>query len=258
MARASVVQIYSTILYIKTAEDHLATIPQSLLADYPSSLKELLGHEGGYTNDPQDPGGPTNWGITIYDARMYWKPDATAADVKAMPLGIAQTIYKAKYWNAVRGDELPAGVDYCVFDYGVNSGVHRAIPTLQRLVGLVGKDVDGQMGPVTMAAVATKCATLAGRDALIQDYQAERLRFLQSLKTWPHFGGGWGTRVKEVRALALKMSAGSTATVPRRENVPPAPKPIPPTPQVPAPAPQAKTGLFAIIAAILRAMGIIR
>ena len=93
---------------------------------YDEALRRLLLHEGGYTNHPSDPGGPTNFGITIYDYRKYVKPGATAADVKAMTLDEARSIYRAKYWDAQRCNELPAGVDYAVFDYGVNSGIGRS------------------------------------------------------------------------------------------------------------------------------------
>ena len=94
-------------------------------ASYEAALARLLAHEGGYSNHPSDPGGPTNFGITIVDYRKYVKPGATAADVKAMTLDEAKKIYRAKYWDAQRCDELPAGVDYAVFDYGVNSGIGR-------------------------------------------------------------------------------------------------------------------------------------
>jgi hypothetical protein len=77
-----------------------------------------LGYEGGYTNHPSDPGGPTNWGITIHDARMYWKPDATAEDVKAMPKAVAIDIYRQKYWAKMHCDERPAGCDLVDFDLG--------------------------------------------------------------------------------------------------------------------------------------------
>ena len=90
---------------------------------YDEALRRLLAHEGGYTNHPSDPGGPTNFGITIYDYRKYVKPNATAADVRAMKLDEAKAIYRTKYWAAQRCDELPAGVDYSIFDYGVNSGI---------------------------------------------------------------------------------------------------------------------------------------
>ena len=90
-------------------------------SSYDVALARLLAHEGGYTNHPADPGGPTNFGITIADYRKYVKKDATAADVRAMKLDAAKTIYRTKYWDAQRCDELPAGVDYAVFDYGVTA-----------------------------------------------------------------------------------------------------------------------------------------
>src|SRR5512147_2792109 len=120
-------------------------------SSYDEALRRLLAHEGGYTNHPSDPGGPTNFGITIYDYRKYVKPDATAADVKAMKLDEAKRIYRAKYWDAQRCDDLPAGVDYAVFDYGVNSGIGRAKKVLQRVAGVAA---DGVLGDDTMAAVA--------------------------------------------------------------------------------------------------------
>ena len=118
-------------------------------ASYGEALRRLLIHEGGYTNDAADPGGPTNFGITIADYRHYVKPDASAADVRAMKLDEAKGIYRGKYWDAMRCDGLPAGVDYAVFDYGVNSGVSRAAKVLQRALGVAD---DGTIGPLTLAA----------------------------------------------------------------------------------------------------------
>src|SRR5262249_38714054 len=118
-------------------------------SSYDEALARVLEHEGGYSNDPGDPGGPTKYGITIFDARAYWKRDATAADVRAMPLDVAKRIYKEKSWNGMRWEELPAGVDYAVFDYGVNSGIGRAAKVLQRCVVV---PIDGRIGPVTLAA----------------------------------------------------------------------------------------------------------
>ena len=92
----------------------------------PAMEQGVFLHEGGYTNDPRDPGGPTNWGITIYDARRYWKSNATAADVKAMPKSVAEAIYWPHYAVPLCYDDLPAGPDYAALDYGINSGVSRA------------------------------------------------------------------------------------------------------------------------------------
>lgn len=172
--------------------------------DYDEALAAVLEHEGGYTNERSDPGGPTNWGITIYDARMYWRRNATASDVRLMPLSVAKQIYKSKYWDAIHGDELPAGVDYAVFDYGVNSGIARAAMVLQRIVGTVD---DGKIGPLTLAATNKMPAS-----ALINHICDERLAFLRRLSIWSVYGRGWTRRVTEVRALAQKMASKGAHT----------------------------------------------
>ncbi len=173
-------------------------------SSYNEALRRLLVHEGGYSNHPSDPGGPTNFGITIFDYRKYVKPDATAADVRAMKLDEAKTIYRAKYWDAQRCDELPAGVDYAVFDYGVNSGIGRSGKVLRRVLGL-----SDNTSVVNDAVVAAARAIDA--KALIVAICDERLRFLQSLRTWDVFGAGWGRRVAEVKQVALALAAGAPA-----------------------------------------------
>jgi lysozyme family protein len=169
-------------------------------ATYDESLQHLLRHEGGYTNHPSDPGGPTKFGITIADYRRYVKADATAADIKAMTVYEAKGIYRARYWDAQRCDELPAGVDYAVFDYGVNSGIGRSGKVLRRVLSL--PDATHKVGDEVIAA-----ARRADAQALIAATCDERLRFLKSLKTWPVFGRGWGRRVADVKAAALAMAA---------------------------------------------------
>jgi lysozyme family protein len=162
---------------------------------YDESLRRLLVHEGGYTDHPADPGGPTNFGITIYDYRKYVKPGASAVDVRAMKVDEAKAIYRAKYWDAQRCNELPAGVDYAVFDYGVNSGIGRSGKVLRRALKL--PDNTSTVNDAVIAA-----ARAANPKVLIGAICDERLRFLQSLKTWGVFGAGWGRRVVEVKALA--------------------------------------------------------
>lgn len=164
---------------------------------YHEAMQKVFADEGGYTYDKADPGGPTNWGITIHDARMYWKPNATATDVRNMPKSVAEDIYAKHYAKPLHYDDLPPGVDYAILDYGINSGISRSAKVLQRLVGV---PVDGVIGPVTLAAVKKK-----DPEKLINDIYDERLRFLKSLRTWSVFGKGWGRRVKEGRALALKL-----------------------------------------------------
>jgi len=149
--------------------------------NYDDIISKVLQSEGGYTNDPQDPGGPTNFGITIHDYRAYIDRNGTAEDVKEMTVAQAKEIYKTKYWDAVRGDSLPSGVDYSVFDYGVNSGVSRAL----RVYRQVKTDDD---------------------TATINAINDERLAFLKSLRTWSRFGKGWGARVVSVRAHSLQLS----------------------------------------------------
>jgi lysozyme family protein len=186
---------------------------------YDSALKGVLEHEGGYSNHPADPGGPTNWGITIYDARMYWKANATAADVRAMPLSVAKSIYKTKYWDALRCDALPAGLDYAVFDFGVNSGISRSAKFLQ---GLVGVRQDGRIGPITITA-----ANEGDAASLISSLCDARLEFLQRLNTWGTFGRGWSRRVSGVRARALEMARQASGK-PVWEFKPPPPSPTNP------------------------------
>lgn len=172
------------------------------LSSYDEALRCLLAHEGGYTNHPSDHGGPTNFGITIVDYRKYVKPDAVAADVRAMKLDDAKAIYRAKYWDAQRCNDLPIGVDYAVFDYGVNSGIGRSGKVLRRVLKL--PDNTSVVNDAVIAA-----ARRADAKALVTAICDERLRFLQSLKTWPVFGGGWGRRVSEVKSISLAMAAGA-------------------------------------------------
>jgi lysozyme family protein len=179
-----------------------------------SNEAEVLAHvfasEGGYTNHPSDPGGPTNFGITIVDARKYgaefgWVANPTVADMRAMPKAFAEQVYDAKYWDALCGDALPSGLDYAVVDYGINSGASRSAKVLQRLCGVVE---DGRIGPLTLAAVAARDPSV-----LIRALNAERLAFLRSLRTWPVFGKGWSARVSAVTSTALHMATRDSAVV---------------------------------------------
>jgi lysozyme family protein len=174
-------------------------------SSFNQSLRRLLAHEGGYTNHPSDPGGPTNFGITLADYRRHVKSGATAADVRAMRVEEAMLIYKAKYWDALRSNDLPAGVDDSVFDYGVNSGIARSGKVLRRVLGL--SDGDWSVTADVLAALATR-----DPKAVIVAINDERLRFLQSLKTWPVFGAGWARRVKDVRACSMALAEGNRSS----------------------------------------------
>jgi lysozyme family protein len=126
-----------------------------------------------------------------------------------MRLDEAKAIYRAHYWNAVCGDALPAGVDYCVFDYAVNSGVARAAKVLQRVLGA---PATGRLDTATL-----QLARSTDAKRLIAAICDERLRFLRSLKTWGVFGVGWSRRVQAVRAAALAMTGHAAAGAPGSE-----------------------------------------
>lgn len=170
---------------------------------YKEAIDFVFRYEGGYTNNPSDPGGPTNWGITLEDAKRYWLPSATAQDVASMPRSVADNIYFTHYASPIQYNSLPAGVDLSVLDYAVNSGVSRSIHTLQ---GLVNVPQDGQMGPITLKAVGSKDPT-----TLINQIWDERLAFDKSLPTWSTFGHGWTARIEAGKKLALSMSANPVA-----------------------------------------------
>ncbi len=198
----------------------------------------MLKHEGGFVNHPSDPGGATNKGITLATYRQYVKKNGTVADLKAITDAQVAQVYKAHYWNAVRSDMLPSGVDYAVFDYAVNSGPGRAVKHLQKVLGVTE---DGIIGPMTLSAV--KAAT---PEHVINKLCDERLAFLKRLSHWPTFSRGWTRRVADVRTHALAMVMDDRL----------APKPAP---QPPAPAPKGSQGsiIGLIIMAILGAVAII-
>lgn len=169
--------------------------------NFDSALEAVLHHEGGYVNHPSDPGGMTNLGVTKRVWEEWVKRPVDEAEMRSLTPEMVAPLYKQRYWDRVRGDDLPAGVDYCVFDCGINSGPGRAVKFLQQVVGA---DDDGVIGPGTLKAVAAMPA-----DEIVSKYQAKRLEFLQALPTWDTFGKGWGRRVTEVASAAGKMTEGS-------------------------------------------------
>ena len=168
-------------------------------SNFNKCLELLLAHEGGFVNHPSDPGGMTNLGVTARVWEEWVGHDVDEKQMRALTHADVAPLYKRKYWDACRADELVSGVDYCVFDVAVNSGVGRAVKLLQSVVGATP---DGGYGSITSALVKE-----AEKDParLIEVYCAKRLEFLQSLKTFPVFGKGWSRRVAEVKEEALKM-----------------------------------------------------
>jgi lysozyme family protein len=164
---------------------------------FDAHLAAVLRHEGGFVNHKDDPGGMTNLGVTRKVWEAWTKIPANEADMRALTIDNVKPLYKARYWDAVRGDELPAGVDYCVFDAAVNSGPTRSAMLLQKALGV---SVDGVIGPKTIQA-----AKVAPPGGLIDALCAKRMEHLRSLPHFRTFGAGWTRRVNEVREYALKM-----------------------------------------------------
>ena len=160
-------------------------------------LETILHHEGGYVNHPKDPGGETNLGVT---KRVYEEFGGTK-DMKDLTREDVEPIYKKNYWDRVKGDDLPAGLDLCVFDFGVNAGTGRAAKYLQSLIGATP---DGGIGPNTLKKL-NDFIEETGLTETIRLYQDERQKYYESLSTFETFGKGWTRRVKETTELALEL-----------------------------------------------------
>jgi lysozyme family protein len=143
------------------------------------SINRLLGNEGGYVNDPADPGGETNWGIS---KRSY--PNV---NIKALTRDGAVAIYRADFWNRINADALPALLQFQALDFAVNCGIETAVRKVQAAAGVAD---DGHWGPVTRAAVAAMPPV-----ALVLRFFAEELDYRRKLSGWPRFGAGWTARV---------------------------------------------------------------
>lgn len=163
--------------------------------------------EGGYVDHPRDPGGATNLGVTIATLRAWRKRPVSKADVKALTKEEATAIYKAQYWDKVAGDDLPAGLDYAMFDFGINSGPSRAVKFLQQILGV---KADGVIGVMTLEAVRQHPVNY-----LISELCNSRIAWLRRLKTWDTFGKGWTRRIEHVRATALSFASSNDAPEPK-------------------------------------------
>lgn len=177
-------------------------------------LTEVLRHEGGYTDHPSDPGGATNMGITRKTLARWRKVTPWTAlpksEVATLTRGEAALIYRASYWNACKAGAMPVGLDLTLFDFAVNSGPDRAVRTLQAALGV---PADGEVGPVTLAAVAK-----VDRGQLINALCDQRLGFLERLASFATFGRGWSRRVASVRAAAL-LAANNSSSMQRRSSM---------------------------------------
>ena len=167
--------------------------------NFDAALEHALKSEGGFVNHPRDPGGMTNLGVTKKVWEEWVGHEVDEKTMRGLTPELVGPMYKAKYWDKIKGDDLPTGVDYIVFDAAINSGPGRAAKWLQAVVGAVP---DGAIGNGTLGKVAAMPAA-----DIVEKYQETRLQFLQSLPTWETFGKGWGRRVAEVEDAAGKMLA---------------------------------------------------
>lgn len=174
---------------------------------FDACLAFTLAQEGGYVDDPDDPGGATNMGITLATFQ-HWDHDPALgpSDVEDMTRATAAAIYGALYWNALRGDALPAGMDLSAFDFGVNAGPRRSAELLQQALGFAETAIDGCIGPATlqaarMADAAEVVATLAQKQTL----------YYQGLAEFDRYGRGWLARTERRRQAAMAMLGSATA-----------------------------------------------
>lgn len=183
--------------------------------NFDRSLKTILRYEGGYSNHKRDPGGVTLEGVIqrVYDGyrdRVGKPRRALSRSMLDTPEWIVErnAIYRAQYWDVIRGDQLPAGIDVVMLDGAANSGPYQCAKWLQRSLRM--NDVDGHIGEATLAAVHAH----PDHDALIADMLSRRLGMLQRLSTWADFGKGWSARIANVKQIGQAWAMGSVGPTP--------------------------------------------
>ena len=189
-------------------------MPSSPADPFNTYIDYVFSHEKGYVDDPLDPGGATNLGIT-HETLGRWRGlkkkwrTLPKSEVENLTKEEAAEIYRAKYWDSCRCSDLPRGLDYAVFDYAINSGPSQAAKDLQREVGAVA---DGIVGGMTLKAVNE---ALNSRDVtqIIEKLLMRRLRLMRRAKhrvtgasLWERYGRGWSRRVEDVKRLAIYYS----------------------------------------------------
>lgn len=166
------------------------------MTNFDTAINRLLTNEGGLVDNPNDPGGLTQWGIS---QRSY-----PTVNIRALTRDDAIAIYRRDFWVSINGDALPPGIGFQALDFAVNSNIQTAIRKLQAAAGVAD---DGHWGPVTQAAVATLPASV-----LAMRFLAERLDFMRALSTWPSFGRGWAGRIAADLRYGATDVAGSVAS----------------------------------------------
>ena len=176
-----------------------------MLSNWDKSFDAVIAHEGGFTSDERDPGnklpdgrkGSTMLGCTQANWEAYVGHKVTWDDMKALTKEDVKPLYKKNYWDAVKGDDLPSGVDYAAFDFAINAGPGASKRMIQRALGVAA---DGAIGPMTMQAIKS-----ANPKEFLQKFSDAKTAFYQSLPTFPTYGKGWLRRVADVQQLASTM-----------------------------------------------------
>ncbi|KFG66644.1 glycosyl hydrolase 108 family protein [Microvirga sp. BSC39] len=163
------------------------------------AVELVLQHEGGFVDHPRDPGGATKFGITRQTLSRARGRPVSVEDVRELTRAEAVAVYRRLYWDVLRADELPPGIDLAVFDLAVNSGPVRAVRMMQTILG---DPADGIIGPVTLEA-----ARHADSSDTIRHLTRARLGFLGRLAAWPVFGRGWRRRVLAVEQGTLRLAS---------------------------------------------------
>jgi lysozyme family protein len=166
--------------------------------NFENCFSMVIKSEGGFVNNPKDPGGMTNLGVTRSAWEAFLNRSVTEAEMRKLTPADVKGFYKAMYWDKIKGDQLPSGVDYAAYDLAVNSGVGRAAKYLQDIAGV---PADGIIGPKSIEAILA-CDPHQMADALCD----MRLDFLKRLPTFETFGKGWSIRVAEVKSKAIGMA----------------------------------------------------
>lgn len=179
------------------------------MSEFERCFKAVLVHEGGKVNHPADPGGKTNMGVIqrVYDGYRKNK-NLPRRDVFLIEPEEIKEIYRKQYWDAIRGDRLPPGVSYIVYDGAVNSGPSQSVKWLQRALGL--PVIDGRIGEATVAAACD----YHDHKELVAKIAERRMAFLRALKTFKTFGKGWTRRVTEAKARGQAWATGAAFAQP--------------------------------------------
>jgi lysozyme family protein len=174
-----------------------------MIENFDASFDHLIKSEGGYVWDKDDAGGETNLGVTVGAWKAYLGREIEPGEMKALTKDDVKPFYKKMYWDKVRGDDLPAGVDYAAFDFAVNAGTGRAAKFLQQAVGATP---DGAIGPGTLALV-----NKTDPADILQKFAEQKEAFYNSLAeknpTQQKFLKGWLNRVASVQVAASSMLA---------------------------------------------------